>query len=122
MPAAPAKPSERANGSTARPSASRARIDGAPAGQDRRRRGPERAAHRLVPVLHVPQLLAVPGDQQQRVVGAGAEHQHRDDPGDGAVGAQVGDPAEDGEQLGGDLVAEADDGERAPATATGCGR
>ena len=48
-------------------------------GEDRRAGRFERGAHRLVLVGGVVQLLAVAGDEQQRVVGAGAEHQHRHD-------------------------------------------
>ena len=39
--------------------------------------GAQRERHRLVLVLVAAQLLAVAGDEQQRVVGAGAEHEHR---------------------------------------------
>jgi hypothetical protein len=43
-----------------------------------------------VPVLVTPQLFAVPGDQQQRVVGAGTEHQHGKDRGALRVDGQAG--------------------------------
>jgi hypothetical protein len=36
--------------------------------------------HGLVFVLVAPQLFAISRDQQQRVIRAGAEHQHRQDP------------------------------------------
>ena len=46
------------------------------------RAGPaQRDRHRLVPVLVPSQFLPVPGGQQQRVVGGGAEHQHVEDAG-----------------------------------------
>ncbi len=56
-------------------------------------------AHRLVLVLVAAQLLAVARDQQQRVVGAGAEHEHGEDAAGLAVdrharlGEQVAEPA-----------------------------
>ena len=50
----------------------------------------QRERHRLVPVLVSTQLLSISGDQQQRVVGAGADHEHGHDelrlPVDGHVG------------------------------------
>ena len=39
----------------------------------------QRERHRLVPVLVAAQLLPVAGDEQQGVVGAGAEHQDGQD-------------------------------------------
>ncbi len=48
-------------------------------GEDRRPGGGQGRLHRLVAVGRVVQLLAVAGDQQQRVVGAGAEDEDRHD-------------------------------------------
>ncbi len=73
------------------------------AGDDGRPGPAQRDRHRLVPVLVPPQLLPVPGGEQQRVVGPRAEHQHVED----ARGLRVdGEPRVGGEQvderLGGD--------------------
>ena len=51
-------------------------------GGDRGRRTQPGRAHGGPAVRRTPQLLAVAGDQQQGVVGAGAEDQHRDDAAD----------------------------------------
>ena len=71
--------------------------DGQGRGEDRRAGRFQRGPHRLVLVGGVVQLLAVAGDQQQRVVGAGAEHQHRHDRARLAVDrhAQLGDAVAD---------------------------
>ena len=58
---------------------SRAAITVSGRGEDRRAGRFQRRPHRLVLVGGVVQLLAVAGDQQQRVVGPGAQHQHRHD-------------------------------------------
>ena len=50
----------------------------------------QRDGHRLVPVLVPAQLLAVAGDQQQRVVRARAEDQHGEDAGALRVDGQAG--------------------------------
>ena len=60
------------------------------AGDDRRAGAVQRDGHRLVPVLVPAQLLAVARDEQQRVVGAGAEHQHGQDAGALRVDRQAG--------------------------------
>ena len=60
------------------------------AGDDRRPGPAQRDRHRLVPVRVPAQLLAVAGDQQQGVVGAGAEHQHGEDAGALRVDDQAG--------------------------------
>ena len=49
------------------------------AGDDRGSGPVQRDGHGLVPVVVLAQLLAVAGDQQQGVVGAGADHQHGQD-------------------------------------------
>ena len=51
------------------------------AGEDRGAGAVQRERHRLVPVLVAAQLLAVARDQQQGVVGPGAEDQHGEDAG-----------------------------------------
>ena len=79
--------------------------DRPPAGEDRRGGGAQGRTHRVVPVLGATELLAVAGDEQQGVVGPRPEDEHRRDAGDGAVGPDVGDAAEDGERLARDLVA-----------------
>ena len=60
------------------------------AGDDRRRRAVQGERHRLVTVLVTTELFSVSRDEQQGVVGAGADHQDRDDrlalPVDGEVG------------------------------------
>ena len=53
--------------------------DGGRAGEDRGPGAVQGEGHRLVPVLVAAQLLAVAGDEQQRVVRAGAEDEHGED-------------------------------------------
>ena len=53
--------------------------DGERAGDDGRRRAVQGEGHRLVPVLVTAQLFSIARHEQQRVVGAGAEHEHRED-------------------------------------------
>ena len=53
--------------------------DGCRRRQDRRRGAGDRQAHRLVPALAPPQLLPVAGDQEQGVVGPGAEDEDERD-------------------------------------------
>ena len=71
-------------------------------GEDRRARLAHRDSHRLVLVLHEPQLLPVARGEEQRVVGAGPEDEHEQDAADLAVdddavgGEQVPEPADDG--------------------------
>jgi hypothetical protein len=60
--------------------------------------GSERLRHRLVAVRVAAQLLPVAGDQQQRVVGARAEHQHRQDERAHVVGGQAGVPGQQVDQ------------------------
>ena len=64
-------------------------------GEDRRAGGAERDPDRLVLVVVAAQLLPVSGDEQQRVVRAGAEHEHRED----AAGLPVDRHARLGEQV-----------------------
>ena len=64
---------------SAKSQAQQADHDGRGAGEDRGRRPVQRERHRLVPVLVAAQLLAISGHQQQRVVGAGADHQDAQD-------------------------------------------
>jgi hypothetical protein len=68
--------------------------DGASAGQDRAAGPRHRHPHRIVRAGGAPQLLAVPRDQQQRIVRRGTEDEDADD----ADGAAVVDQAEGGEQ------------------------
>ena len=64
--------------------------DGGGAGEDGRGGAVQGEGHRLVPVLVAAQLLAVAGDEQQRVVGAGADHQDGEDRLALAVDGEVG--------------------------------
>src|SRR5690606_14892811 len=74
--------------------------DGGGGGEDRRAGAGHRDPHGLVPVLVAVQLLAVAGDEQQRVVGADAEDQHHQHAGALRVDRQAGVL---GEQVGGGL-------------------
>ena len=60
------------------------------AGDDRRRRPVQGERHGLVPVLVAMQLFSISRDEQEGVVGAGAEHQHRQDAGTLPVDGEVG--------------------------------
>ena len=68
-------------------------------------------AHRVVPALRAAQLLAVAGDEQQRVVGAGAEDEHRRDAAD-PVDREPEHVGADGQQLRRHLVGDPDHGQR----------
>ena len=122
MPIAATGPRPRVEFISAQQQAEHADDDRGAAGEDRRAGPVQRDRHRLVPVLVPAQLLAVAGDQQQRVVGAGAEDQHGQDAGalrvDGQAGV-LGEQVDD--RLRGD---ERDHRRRSPAAATapGCGR
>ena len=59
--------------------------DGRPARDDRRAGTAQGLAHRLPAILVQPQLVAIPRDQQQRVVRAGTEDEHGEDAGDRRV-------------------------------------
>ena len=85
--------------------------DGAGAGEDGRACGTDGLAHRLATVLVAAQLLAVAGDEQQRVVGACSEHEDGRDAGGGAVDRQLGPVGDRLHDLRGHAVTEPDDGE-----------
>ena len=75
------------------------------AGEDGRACAVQGDGHGLVTVLVAAQLLAVPGNQQQRVVGPGAEHEHGEDAlglpvdrEDAVLGQQVDDSLRGGER------------------------
>ena len=87
-PTAHARPRPRVAGVSESSSVSTARNDRGRAAEHRLRRTTQRVRHRLVPGGGRAQLVAVAGDQQQRVVGAGAEDEHREDAGRGAVPGQ----------------------------------
>ena len=96
--------------------------DGAAARDDRGTGAAQGAPHRVASILVQPQLVPVARDEQQGVVGSGTEDEHRQDAGHRRI---QGD-ADCGRHAAGDdareRVGEADDDERARATATGCGR
>ena len=97
MPSAPIGPSPAVPSTRAIVRQSR-RADHRRAGRDDRRTGgPQRERHRLVLVLVLAQLLAVARHQQQRIVGARAEHEDREDRGRLAVDsdADLGEPVAD---------------------------
>ena len=79
MPIAPTGPSPRVLPSSESSRHSRPRMTVAAAGGDRLDRGPPGHAHRDPLARVVVQLLAVAGDQQQRVVGGRADHEDRQD-------------------------------------------
>ena len=79
MPTALASPSPRVDGNADSSRVSRAEHDGGRADQHGLAGAPQRAAHRGIPVRLRAQLVAVAGDEQQRVVGAGAEDEDRQD-------------------------------------------
>ncbi len=88
--------------------------DGRGAGEDCGRGPVEGERHRLVPVLVTAQLLAVAGDQEQCVVGAGADHQDAQDRLALPVDGEVGVLRQEVDDAGGDEVRDdrADDGEQ----------
>ena len=57
---------------------------------------PQRDRHRLVTVFLATEFLAEPRDEQERVIGAGTEDQHREDA--GALGVD-GEPGMHGQQV-----------------------
>ena len=67
--------------SSATDSVSSATMTVAAAGDDRRARAAQRLGHRRVAAVVAAQFLPVTRDDQQRVIGAGAEHQHLQDAG-----------------------------------------
>ena len=81
-------------------------------GGDCRSRGPKRAAHRLVTVRHHPQLLAIARDQQQSVVGTGAEYEDLDDSGDRGAEGKCCVPRNGTDDPSRDLVGNRHHGER----------
>ena len=102
--------------------AEHAEDDGERAGDDRRGRPVQREGHRLVPVLVPVQLFSIAGHEQQRVVGAGAEHQHREDARTLPVHGQVGVLGQQVDHAPGRRSAPRPPRSPAAATAAGCGR
>ena len=86
--------------------------DGGGAGQHRLDGTTHRGPHRGVPVVDASQLVAVAGDQQQGVVRAGAEHQHRQDADRRLVPGHAEEVEDLGGQHGGGPVGQADHDER----------
>ena len=84
---------------------------GAGAGDDRRRGARDRPLQRLVAVLVRVQLLGVAGHEQQAVVRARAEHQHRQQRGRDARDLHSG-VGEELDHAAGDRVGDADDHQR----------
>ena len=78
--------------------------DGRRAGEDRRRGAVQRERHRLVAVLVTTELFPVAGDEQQRVVGAGSDHQDAEDGLALAVDREVGVLRQEVDQAGRDEV------------------
>ena len=97
--------------------------DGAAAGEDGLGGAAQGGAHRREPVLLAAQLLPVAGDEQQGVVGGGAEDQHAGDAGDLALLEVDADGRDDGVHgAQGELLGRRRPRPAARSTGTGCGR
>ena len=86
--------------------------DGRGAGQDGLRGAGEGLGHRVAAVGVHPQLVAVARDEQQRVVGAGTEDEHREDADRRLVPLDVEGGQGARREHGRELVGDADHGER----------
>ena len=96
--------------------------DGRGAGDDGRRGPVQRERHRLVPVLVAAELFSIAGDEQQRVVGAGADHQDAQDVLALVVDDEVGVLRQQVDHAAGHGVGERPRRGSAGSRGSGCGR
>ena len=111
MPTAPARPRPAGCRERGEQQGQQREHDGGRADQHGLAGPPQGPAHRGIPVRLRAQLVAVPGDEQQGVVRAGPEDQHREDADRGLVPRRPGRPEHVGGQHGGQPVRDPHDDE-----------